>query len=554
MPEQTHITPILIRHFFRRFFDNDTIQADGETLTTVIRAISIVSVPGLMTAFFLQTQYTRIPGRPLWGAIEDQYFFVLFSFIVMGAVAIFEWEMLFPDRLDFLILSPLSVRPVQMLTAKAAALFAFLALFLFSSNVCGAILLPAVSKTQFWRQLYAHAVAVSLAGLFAVLLILALGSILLCLLDAARFRLASPLLQMISVIALLLLLLQYIEYGDTIQQLLSSHLGMARWMPPIWFLGVYEHLLRGDAAPPFAPEMARYALRATAITALVVLLTYPLAWKRMRTMAIEGISSKRNQPARWSTALLHRLVRSPSERAVFHFIGQTIVRNNRYQVYLAMYAGTGLAIAIDCAVTLHPAARTFQPSLSDKGLHATLPLLLFWLIAGLRTAFAFPINLAARWSFRTTGVSISDCAAAARRWVLLCALAPTSAILAILRLAHWDLRHLLVQFVFGLCLSLLLTDGFFFQPRVPFNQPRMPGKTSLPLMLTLFLGVLPPFIFEIIHMEMKLEKNLPQLLLLILGTAALHAGISILRRGPDEVEEEMEGYDGEFQLLGLSRQ
>ena len=35
-----------------------------------------------------------------------------------------------------------------------------------------------------------------------------------------------------------------------------------------------------------------------------------------------------------------------------------------------------------------------------------MPLLLFWVIAGLRAAFAFPMDLAAGWVFRVTGVSV----------------------------------------------------------------------------------------------------------------------------------------------------
>src|ERR1035438_4751500 len=131
MDSQTSIVRTLVDHFFRRFFDNDTIQVEGDTLTTVVRAIAIVTVPGMMVAFYLQNRYPKTP----WGAIGDQYFFVLFSFVVMGAVSTFEWEMLFPDRLDFLVLSPLSVKPLQMLAAKATALIGFLALFLFASNV-----------------------------------------------------------------------------------------------------------------------------------------------------------------------------------------------------------------------------------------------------------------------------------------------------------------------------------------------------------------------------------------------------------------------------------
>jgi len=146
MGESYRITRILVDHFFRRFFDNDTLQVDGDTQTTVVRALSIVAVPGMMIAFFLQVLYapTRLQ-RPPWPVIEDHYFFVLFSFVVMGAVSIFEWEMLFPDRLDFLVLSPLSLKPLQMLAAKAAALIGFLVLFLFACNFFGTWMLPAIS-------------------------------------------------------------------------------------------------------------------------------------------------------------------------------------------------------------------------------------------------------------------------------------------------------------------------------------------------------------------------------------------------------------------------
>src|SRR5215472_8754567 len=227
MRDRRRASSYLFEHFFRRFFDNDTLQVEGDTQTSVIRAISIVAVPGLMFAFWLQNAY---PWRTAWGAIEDQYFYVLFSFVVMGMVAIFEWEMLFPDRLDFLILSPTPVKPRQMLGAKAAALGTFVGLFLAGCNLFGIFMLPAITThvvklnghahvvSDFWRQLVVHAVAVSMAGLFAVLLFVAVGGVMLCVLSAAQFRMISPLVQAVSVMWLMVLLIQYLQYGDAIQQ------------------------------------------------------------------------------------------------------------------------------------------------------------------------------------------------------------------------------------------------------------------------------------------------------------------------------------------------
>ncbi len=417
MRRQRSITGILIAHFFRRFFDNDTVQVDGDTQTTVVRAVAIVAVPGMMFAFFLQNQY---PGRPLWAGIEDRYFFVLFTFFVLGIVSVFEWDMLFPDKLDFLVLSPLSLRPIQMLLAKAVALAGFLFVFLFGTNMFSVIMLPVVSRIDFLRHVVAYAVAVSMAGTFAALAVLALGGVLLCVLDAARFRLASPILQALCTMALVLLLLHGIIFGGSLPALLAVPHGMARVVPPLWFLGVYEKLLLGNAAPAFADGMTRDAIRGTACVAMVVVLTYPLAWRRRAKAAIEGSSRRRGQPARWLRRLVHAVIRRPSERAIFHFIGQTIVRNNRYQVYLAMYCGSGLALAVVSAVRMQPGKAAIHLLLSQRGMHAVVPLLLFWLVAGLRMAFAFPLNLAAGWVFRITGAGVSGCAAAARKWALMC--------------------------------------------------------------------------------------------------------------------------------------
>jgi len=545
MDERHSEIRILVRHFFRRFFDNDTIHADGDTQTAVTRALSIVAAPGLMISFFAVSGHSQPQG---WGAVGMHYFFVLFSFVVMGGVAIFEWEMLFPDRLDFLVLSPLPLKPGQLLAAKALALVGFLALFLVSCNFFATLILPAGNTSAFFRQVFAHGVAVLSAGVFAALLFVALGSVMLCVLDASQFRVVSPFVQTLSVMALVLLTTQLQQYS-----LLRGPLGAARWVPTFWFLGVYERLMYGDAAPAFAYVMAQYAVRGTAALTAIVLLTYPLAWARAQTMAMEGATRKRRERSRWLALLVHKIVRRPGERAVFHFIGQTLRRNNRYQAYLAMYYGTGLALAMAFSIVVRGKAGSISVGLSNAGMHAVMPMLVFWIVSGLRVAFAFPMNLQAGWIFRVTGVRVSECAAAARRWVLSCVLSVVACVLIGLCAAHWDRRQMMVQAVCGVAMSFLLVDGFFFsQWAVPFNRPRMPGRTSLPLMLTLYIGVFPLLLVRVVMMELWMEKGLLRVLWIAFAAAALRGVMNALRRWLGDEVEPAEGYEGEFVLLGLS--
>ncbi len=548
MPEPARTFGTLLVHFFRRFFDNDTIQVEGDTATTVARALAVAAVPGLAVAFFLQNQY---PQRGLWGRIEDQYFFILLSFVVLGAITIFEWDMLFPDRADFLVLTPLPLVQGQVMAAKATALMGFLALFLVGSGVPGTLMYSVICQRGFGRQLLAHTLAVGLAGVFVSGALLACGGCLRCLLHDRAFRIAAPWFQALATTALGLLVVQYARYGQFLHFLLVQQSARARWFPPLWFLGLYDQILYGPAAPAFASPLSRFAVWGTGIALLLALVTYPVAWTRTHRTTLEGAAGRDTAPRRVSSDLIHRAVRRSPERAMCHFIGQTLQRGSRYQVYLAMYGGTGLALAIACSCALQAQGHRVTLRLSSYGLHAVFPLLCFWLIAGLRTAFAFPVYLGARWIFRVAGTDSRDLAAAGKLWTLGATMLLLCVTIVLLVAAGCSLRELSVQVVTGACLAVLLTDAFFAVRRVPLIHPRMPGRSNFAFLLTLYLGVLTPALFAIVFVELRMERSPWLLVWLLAATLTIHAIARRFQQWPMEIEEEMEGYEGEFQRLNL---
>ncbi len=547
MPDREGLFGVLLKHFFRRFFDNDTLQVDGDTTTTVVRALAIVAAPSLLVAFFLQNEY---PKRDMWGRVEDQYFFVLLCFVVIGAVTIFEWEMLFPDRADFLVLTPLPLRTRLLMVSKATALCCFIGLFLVGSSLFGAVVYPAICKDAFFRQIAAHVLAVTLAGLFIAMALLGLGAALRCLVSDRLFRVLTPVIQTVMTAYFVLLVIQYARYAHSLHVLLLKP-ELARWFPPLWFLAVYNHALYGAAAPPFAAELTPWAFWSTLFAAVLVLVSYQRAWLRMSRASLEGGASQ-SGPARRRRYVQFLGARRPQQRAMLFFIAQTLRRNARYQVYLSMYSGAGLAFALACGVVLQGNDRLIAAKLSPYGLHAVFPLLCFWSIAGLRTAFAFPVQLTARWVFRVSGVDPRDLASAGKRWSLLTATLLLLGCFFVLMLLGWNLRQLTVQALVGGCLVTLLTDSFFHARSVPLTQPRLPGRSNFVLALTLYVGVLTPFLFGVVAAELRLEAE-PWLLVPVLAVGVfMHFGLMQLQRGPMESEEEMEGYEGEFQLLNLS--
>jgi hypothetical protein len=551
----------LHHHFFRCFFDNDNLSLEAETETTVIRALCAFSVPPLMVAFWLLPNY---PGRNLWATAADRYFFVLYGFVAMGTVTTFAWESLFPDRQDFLILLPLGLKPRDLFLAKGKALLSFLGMFLVAANLFAAILFPAVSTVRggnIGHTFVAHFVAVCMAGIFSALTMLAIQGLTICLLPSAWFRTISTLVQSLSIAILLLLFLLFPIFGTHMQPLLEGHTNFAAFIPPIWYLGLYEHLIYGAAAPAASHTLAGFGLAAIAIVAAIALITYPLAWRRQQKRALEGLSAVGKQRGRSLNWLLHRtLLLQPQRRAVFHFVTQTISRNSRYQVYLAIYSGVGLALAMCCIVTLR-GTHTLTPELSIPGLHAILPLLLFWMVLGLRTAFAFPVDMLSRWVFPISlslpGLGTVQAARAAKLWTLLCCAGLTAAVWSFLLALHWSSWDLTIQAVFGAGLSLLLSDLFFLgRTQIPFTRARMPGRSGLPIILTLYAAFFPALVLFTVELELHIERRGQILAWIVLSIAALH----IVMKGIDHLAQQgiiggfpEDEFDDGPQTLGLSQ-
>jgi hypothetical protein len=562
------IPKILEKHFFRRFFDNDTLSLAAETETSVIRALCAFAVPSLMVAFWLLPSYPGVPPRTVWAIAADRYFFTLYSFVAMGAVATFQWEMLFPDRADFLILLPLPLKSGELFKAKGKALLAFLGMFLVAANIFAAILYPAVStrgNASYLHTLIAHGAAITLAGIFAAATMLAIAGIAICILPPTVFRTISPILQSLAITALVVLFLVFPAISVNLPSLLTSGSAIAKSIPPLWFLGLYEYLALGQSAPADSATLAGTGVIATALACTVAVAAYPLAWQRQKKRALEGASQTRTLQRGIVAPILYRtLFRHPQQRAVFHFLTQTITRFPRYQVYLALYSGVGFALALASILTLRPDSgqgpgHSLILTLWQPGLHALIPLLLFWMILGLKAAFAFPADMQARWVFPMNLVAeeAGRAARSAKNWLLLCCALLVAVILAFLLAIHWSYWDLAIQGLAGICLSLLLTNLFFLgRTRIPFTSPRLPGRTNLAQVFVLYLAVFPTVVLSTVNLELQAERNAAllykSLLYTAIALAILKLADHLAQKGiiADLPEEEEE--DGP-QTLGLSR-
>lgn len=551
--QPTEVSPqrALTAHFLRQFFQGgDAASAE----TSLVRALAGVAAPMLMAAFWIVTLVGRLSA---WSAAGIHYLFVLYAFCAMGCVTTLQWERLFPERMDFLVLLPMPLRGRTIFAAKLRAVAVLLLLFLFAANVFGTLLLPVLSGRRLPMAMMGHALAVFGAGAASAMAVLALESLVVAIVPERLFRYVAPVTQAVLVSLFLVLFLRMGIVVEALPMLLSGHSEVARWFPPVWFLAAYEVIKGGATATPYAHLLARQAVLSLPILLVCAVALYPAAWVRRQRMALEGTRSAQLRDGMVWAGVVHRTVlRTTDSRAVFHFMRQTLARLSRYHVGLAAYAGTGIALSLTAALRVEMLGHRLHVSLIHSGVQAVMPLLLFWLVAGLRTAFSLPADLGARWVFRLSGLETQRVISTAKLFVFTGCCGLIAVLVLVLAVCGWRGVDLLLQAIFGLLCAVLLTDIFFYlEAHVPFTRPPLPGRSSLPMTLAVYIFGVPVLLLLTVTLEHWAGHHAVRVLETISGVAAVHALMHWLRglpSHPASADVFLDEFTEEIQTLGLS--
>jgi hypothetical protein len=524
---------VLVRHLLYRFFHNDLIATDDEA-RRILQLAYAVALPGLLFAMFLFPKYHAFPPyplhRPFWDQASDHYFFVMYSFVLMGAATVYEWDLFFPDLLDIFVLSILPIPSRRLFLARVTALALFLTVVLIGTSGLGIIAFPMVAgEHSLIRLFYAQSISVLMSGLFAAASLLALQGLLLNTVGEHLFRRITPLLQGACVMTFLAILLLYPTVSPALQPLLNSGSHAIYFFPPFWFLGVYERLLAGPATLPIFTTLARTATIALSATLASTLLTYPLAYRRRVRRLIEGSAAVANPTFTTSPThhLLHTtIIRTPAKRATFHFIAQTVLRYQRQRVVLAMAGGLAISIALANMLILHIAPGHIHPSLVPSGIRAAVPIIVFWTVVGLRSVLAAPVDPRGAWLFSVLiGRPRPAHLAGARTWITLwAALAGIITALTLYTIApiHKPL-FLATQLLVAIASALILTDLFLYPTRtIPFTHQHKGSITDLPLAVLRYFILFPVGIAILIDVERSIEATIPAFIKAILFFAITH--------------------------------
>jgi len=538
---QMTVFEVLTRHLLFRLTHNEAL---GEEIPArLIQVAYMLALPGVLVALYLVALYHQpkaMGPRPYWSQVSDHYIYTVYSFVVMGVITIFEWELLFPDLLDVFVLSALPIRKWVLLRARLLALGIFLGLAVVGVNILGAAFFPVLAELHaMWiRHTAAHLAATVMAGTFAAALFVALQGLLLCVLGRKLFGWISPVAQAGSMVVLLAVLFLTPLIAGNIEMLFAIGGPAVRWFPPFWFLGVYEVVMHGREGSAMWAPLAGTAVAATAGALLLAAATYPLAYARRVKQLVEGVDSthRRSVVAGMVRRVLHAtLLRSPQMRAVYHFISQTMLRTPRLRLYLTMYTGVALALAISGVLLLVIHDGKIGLRCSELGLRAAPLLLAFLLVVGMRTALDAPVGLQGSWVFLVAHTRpLAEHMRAVFLWVSVVVSVVTLAAVAVIEMLAPVSMHgwlaVMAQGVLAVGVTVVLTRVFLLRIReIPFTVARVPSTRDLPMSFVRYMVIFPAFVSYVVAREAWVEASLLNLGITVVVFAGFYLVLGWMR-------------------------
>lgn len=483
----------LIHHYVVRIFHG---AGDGDDLQFSIPALlGLLSVPSAFAAINLLSKYSTlrlfllgIQGFDVYRAsVPDEYFFIVYSFVVTGAVVILKWDRLFPDRQDYDNLAALPLSARQNFIASLTALLFLASLFAGIINAAASLIFPlAVTSTYntFWSFLefaVAHSVAVVLASLFACFGLLLLMGLTILVTPRRYVRPVSLAVRILCALGLIATL----GTVFTMPRVLSSPPlpGYAFYIPTVWFLDLHQMLLAHGTQLLGAGGLCLVITGATFVLALLI---YALTYYR-EYIRIPETSGLVYGGGRDSYSMLRRclegvLLRTPFQRATFHFAVKTLFRSERHCLLFGTAAAVGVFLSAEAVgdTLANPIAESIDPRLLSVSLTIA-----YCAVVSLRALFDLPSDRNASWVFRSildlnrhegreSGTKVMI--ATVVPWLLLPALP--------LHIALWGWGRALLHTLYVLMCSIALSEVLLLRFRkIPFTCLYTASKDRVLMMI-----------------------------------------------------------------------
>jgi hypothetical protein len=546
---------ILLKMFQDRFFEDDTVSPGSGFQTNIYQVVGFLIAVGFFVAYLTMPAFLELSFKKVhtpagdWALRNFRLFFPALSFALIGFTTVFQWDMLFPNRRDFLIVSLFPVPLRDIFAAKFGALGFFLGLLIGALNVFPTLLsilfclFKADARGFGLRLVTVQIAATAGAAVLAFLLVAAFQGVLINVTSPRLFRRISPWIQTFGMSLMVLSVSTYPVYFLLLKPATEARQPWLWLFPPVWFTGFYDILLPGG--DPFFASLGHYAIGVLLSVFLCFCLTWALGFRRHFRRILEADDTLARRPAQ---SRLRRLAASPEEWAILAFCRKTLARSTKHRLFLATWWSAGISAGMFFALSVRNGKLEWSPA----GMRSFPFLMVFFVISGFRTVFQFPSDLACNWLLQITESHWSEVARrAARKTVLVSGLLP--ALLAILPFEIFaagravGLMHIFFQLTAG---ALLIELMFWRFGKVPFTCSYFAGKTSLSILAGLYIYGMTAYSFNMADLERALEQRIFWAAIVF---AAAFATLAVLwRRSPEASEVIFDGSEPLIQTLNLN--
>jgi hypothetical protein len=562
----------LVELFTARIFRGGG-DADAEGLDLGIGLVlTLLAMPGGFVSLLLLDKYASflqwLRGMtnvdPLSVSFPDEYFFIVLSMTVTGAIAVWRWDAIFPDRRDYINLVPLPISTRTIFSANLVAVLFLVGLIAIDVNVVSCILFPMVVAAMQTKFLFfvkfaiLHAAVAVLSSVFAFFAVFSCLGVLMAVLPSPILKRVSTYVRGLIVVYLVTLLCTSFAVPYNLWRTSGHVPSWAYLFPSAWFLSLCQ-MLRGRATPPLI-ELSHLAFPGLAVCVTVALVTYTISYRRhfirIPEMA-ETMAPPKFRQSQTGAFFRHFALRSPFLRGCFPFVWKTLSRSEMHRLVVTAAAGLGLVLASQAAMNAVQSSKTLrQAALSPDAI--SIPYILtFLLIIGLRVVFEIPTDLRSNWIFQLLiDRDRQECMALARTMILSVAL-PLALLTAFPMYAYLETLpvaclHLLLVAIW----ALLLTDIVLIRFR------KLPFTCTMPLFKQHSIVILLAFCFgyliyavSIPEFESSALREPVRLLSMVPVVAIAWLVPRYLARSTPELERKLifeESSGRNFELLRLS--
>ncbi len=398
----------LTRHFLRQMLSTELVSS-REHLDRFLIGV-LAALPGLGAilprVYFHKYSFLRTADYQLYlSAVRaDRLFFVSMSMLLIGFATVLLWQSLFPSRRDYLVLRSLPLSLSNIFLGRFISVLLVEGLLIVDANITISLAFPLASQNgqSYWQYAFAHGVATMSAGVFVVFAMMALQGVLMNLLPARWFEAVSVFLQAIFLLGSFLAVPLAFSLPNLYREI-EAHPAWMTYVPPGWFLGIYEELL--GAGNEYYRSLASSGARALAAAIAVSLLAYFVSYRRYAARATTLLHNNAAPTFGRAAGWLRSICFPHSEQeAVAGFAAATLRRSRPHKLLLVVYLGVAAAIALDSAGTfgmMHRGIFQSRGGFLEMQVVLAVPFMVSMLIVyGLLHVFRLPSEPRANWVFQ----------------------------------------------------------------------------------------------------------------------------------------------------------